>query len=79
MLNWFFIRPIHHTINLTCFDSLFQQPFVFVRNARSTPIFDRRFVDKRFNRVQYIEHLRLLGYQFRLLAHPFGLILPEST
>ena len=41
-------------------------------------MFDERFVGWSFNRAQQVEHLRLLGFEFRLLAHAYGELVPSK-
>lgn len=41
-------------------------------------MFDERFVGWLFNRAQQVEHLRLLGFEFRLLAHAYGELVPSE-
>ena len=67
-----------HSVHVACFDRLLQQPFVLVRHSRHVPVFDERFVGWLFNRVQQVEHLRLLGFEFRLLAHAYGELVPSE-
>ena len=67
-----------HSVHVACFDRLLQQPFVLVRHSRHVPVFDERFVGWLFNRAQQVEHLRLLGFEFRLLAHAYGELVPSE-
>ena len=53
-----------------------QEAFVFVPNTPDTPLFDERFTGEGFSRIQYIEHLRLRGFEFNIISHSFGMILP---
>ena len=66
------------SVHVACFDRLLQQPFVLVRHSRAVPVFDERFVGWSFNRAQQVEHLRLLGFEFRLLAHAYGELVPSK-
>lgn len=36
-------------------------------------LFDERFVDYGCNKVQYVDHLRLIGYEFYLLGRSFAM------
>lgn len=67
-----------HSVHVACFDRLLQQPFVLVRHSRAVPVFDERFVGWSFNRVQQVEHLRLLGFEFRILAQAYGELVPRE-
>ena len=42
-----------------------------------TPLFDERFVNYGYNKVQLIEHLRAMGYQFYILNQDFAIDLPH--
>lgn len=44
-----------------------------VRYTESTVLFDERFVDYGCNKVQYIDHLRNIGYRFYLLTQAFAM------
>ena len=57
---------------LPCFDWLLAELVMVVRNGRETPVFDQRFVDGWFDRVQYVEHLRLKGFRFWVLSDVYG-------
>lgn len=65
-------------MHVACFDRLLQQPFVLVRHSRAVPVFDERFVGWSFNRAQQVEHLRLLGFEFRILAQAYGELVPRE-
>ena len=67
-----------HSVHVACFDRLLQQPFVLVRHSRAVPVFDERFVGWSFNRAQQVEHLRLLGFEFRILAQAYGELVPRE-
>ena len=66
------------SVHVACFDRLLQQPFVLVRHSRAVPVFDERFVGWSFNRAQQVEHLRLLGFEFRILAQAYGELVPRE-
>ena len=36
-------------------------------------LFDERFVDYGCNKVQYVDHLRLRGYEFYILTQTFAM------
>ena len=67
-----------HSVHVACFDRLLQQHFVLVRHSRAVPVFDERFVGWSFNRAQQVEHLRLLGFEFRILAQAYGELVPRE-
>ena len=40
-----------------------QEPYVFVKRSEFLPRFDERFVDYGKNKVQFVSHLRMLGFK----------------
>lgn len=50
-----------------CFDSIRYEPYLLVPKAEQTPLFDERFVGYGKNKIQFVQHLRLLGFQFFVL------------
>ena len=47
------------------------------RRSTHLPLFDERFINYGYNKVQWIEHLRWLGYQFAVMAHSFAVDIPH--
>ena len=62
---------------IKCFVTDFQEPYVMLRYAASTPLFDERFINYGYNKVQLIEHLRAAGFQFYILNDAFAVDLPH--
>ena len=62
---------------IRCFITDFQEPYVMLRYSPETPLFDERFVNYGYNKVQLIEHLRAMGYQFYILNNDFAIDLPH--
>jgi len=62
---------------LSCFDSLRYEPYVAVRwcptdGARPVaPYYDERFHGYGKNKIEYIQHLRMMGYSFAILPEAF--------
>mgnify|MGYP004686284661 FL=1 len=54
-----------------------QEPYVFVKRSAKLPRFDERFVNYGKNKVQWIIHLRLLGYKYYVLSHSFAVDVPH--
>lgn len=63
---------------MTCFRERFLEPYVMVRRTDVLPLFDERFINYGFNKVQWIENLRYLGYEFSVLSHAFAVDIPHS-
>ena len=49
-----------------------------VRKTPELPLFDERFVDYGLNKVEWIETLRYLGYEFYVLSHAFAVDVPHK-
>jgi hypothetical protein len=71
---------VRHIRTLDCFDSLRYEPYVVLQwcptgkpdPVRATaPYYDERFHGYGKNKIQYIQHLRLAGYQFAVLPEGF--------
>lgn len=72
---------------LSCFVLDFQEPYwlsvvmmfsyVLLPYSSGTPLFDERFVDYGYNKVQLIEHLRAANFKFYILNHAFAMDLPH--
>ena len=59
-------------MNITCFDSSFQQPILLVRHSSNTPI-----IPPSLHQISYVETFRLLGYQFQVLLKPFAFMIDQ--
>ena len=56
-LNW----NGNSVMEMRCVLNDFQEPYVMLRRSPNTPLFDERFVNYGYNKVQLIEHLRYLS------------------
>lgn len=64
---------------ISCFHTLRYEPYVVIRWCDSSqgphrpvaPYYDERFYGYGKNKIEYIQHLRLLGYQFQVLPEGF--------
>ena len=61
-----------------CFKQRFLEPYVMVKRWEGLPLFDERFINYGFNKVQWIEHLRYLGFEFHVLAQSYAVDMPHS-
>ena len=41
--------------------------YLVLKYTSELPLFDERFVNYGYNKVQYVDHLRLRGYEFYIL------------
>lgn len=49
-----------------------------VRKSESMPMFDERFINYGYNKVQWLEHLRYMGYDFQILTNGFAVDIPHG-
>ena len=56
-----------------------QEPYVLLKRSPSTPVFDERFVDYGYNKIQLVEHLRHVGYDFLVLMTSYGMDMPHRS
>lgn len=71
--------PLSHVQNYHT-DDWFDLPsdtYVFVKRSPSLPRFDERFVDYGKNKVQFVSHLRMLGYKYYVLSQSFAIDVPH--
>ena len=50
-----------------------------VRRTEQLPLFDERFINYGLNKVQWIENLRYLGFEFSVLSQAFAVDIPHSS
>ena len=63
---------------MDCFRQRFLEPYVMVRRTEILPLFDERFINYGFNKVQWIENLRYLGFEFYVLGQSFAFDIPHE-
>ena len=75
--SWYLKVANFPLIPVNCFKSYTQEPYIVVRKSPELPLFDERFVNYAYNKVQWIEHLRYRGYQFSVLRNGFAVDMPH--
>ena len=63
--------------NVTCWKNPYQEPYVIVHRNDSIAQFYEGFVNYGFNKISYIETLRLDGYRFVIGGNFFAFDLPH--
>ena len=76
--SWYKLPPNSNARYMKCFRQRFMEPYVMVRNTPDLPLFDERFIDYGFNKVEWIETLRYLGYEFYVLSQAFAVDVPHE-
>jgi len=62
---------------IPCFKSLRYEPYLVVPRLDTTPGFDERFVGYGKNKIEWIQHLRFLGFVFYVLPRAFVVHCPH--
>ena len=63
---------------LRCVMNDYQEPYVMLRRSPNTPLFDERFVNYGYNKVQWLEHLRYVGFDYEILTNGFAVDIPHG-
>ena len=48
-----------------------------IKKTNEMPLFDERFINFGFNKIEWIETLRYTGYKFAVLINGFGMDVPH--
>ena len=51
--------------------------YIFIRRSEHMPMFNELFFNYGRNKVEWIEHLRYIGYKFAILVQGFGVDVPH--
>lgn len=46
--------------------------FIIVPKSSQLPLFNPAFIDYGYNKIEWLTHLRLLGYRFSVLSHSWA-------
>ena len=74
---WFSFPASTRFIFKQCFNHVFQEPYLMVRRSLSLPLFDERFINYGYNKVEYFENLRQAGFSFYILNNAFAMDFPH--
>ena len=55
----------------------FKSRYLIVRKSEHMPLFDERFINYGYNKQQWVEHLRYVGYKFAQLVQGYGIDIPH--
>lgn len=73
--DWFYSQSL--TIPVSCWKSDTQEPYVVVKKVPGMPRFNESFIDYAFDKVQWLEHLRYIGYRFEVLVNGYSVDIPH--
>ena len=76
---WWEAQPGDDAYNVPCFDSIRYEPYLLVPKAEHTPAFDERFVGYGKNKIQWVQHVRMLGFAFHVLPQGFVIHVPHVS
>ena len=68
---WF--RTTQPLLKMKCFPNRLQESYLLMKYSPDMLLFDERFVNYGCNKVQYVDHLRMRGYEFYLLTRSFAM------
>ncbi|KAK8825130.1 hypothetical protein WA556_006418 [Blastocystis sp. ATCC 50177/Nand II] len=74
---WYTLPASTRFLFKQCFNHVFQEPYLMVRRSAFLPLFDDRFINYGYNKVQWVETLRWLGFQFALVTQSFAVDVPH--
>ena len=74
---WFVTQQSSRVSRIRCFAANFREPYLMVKYTRSLPLFHEGFVNYGYNKVQYFENLRQMGYSFYIMNHVFAMDFPH--
>ena len=57
---WYTLPASTRFLFKQCFNHVFQEPYLMVRRSAFLPLFDDRFINYGYNKVQWVETLRWL-------------------
>ena len=77
MPEWFVTSPSSPVSRIRCFMTDFMEPYLMVRLSPDLPLFDDRFVNYGYNKVEYVENLRQAGVSFFILNQAFAMDFPH--
>lgn len=76
---WYTLPASTRFLFKQCFNHVFQEPYLMVRRSAFLPLFDDRFINYGYNKVQWVETLRWLGFQFALVTQSFAVDVPAPA
>ena len=73
--DWFFTQS--DLLDVSCLASDTQEPYMVVKRHPGLPRFNESFVNYAYNKVQWLEHLRYVGYRYSILSNGYSVDIPH--
>ena len=64
-------------MKLECLRSDTQEPYVVVKRSAMLPAFNEYFVTYAYDKIQWLEHLRRLGYYYQVMVEGYSVDVPH--
>jgi glycosyltransferase-like protein LARGE len=78
-MNWRYLPKNITIIKVNCLLNDNQEPYLIVKKSNSLPLFEERFVNYGFNKVEWITNLRYAGFKFYMFAQAFAIDVPHPA
>ena len=75
--DWFSLNRSNPIATIQCIPNYEQEPYYILKKGAATPLYDERFVNYGYNKMQHMRHLTYVGYRFSILTNAFSLDLPH--
>lgn len=76
---WFHLSENNPVVKLSCLPNYEQEPYYILKKTSTTPLYDERFVDYGYNKIQHMRHLTYVGYSFYILTEAYAMDMPHPT
>ena len=75
--DWFFLNRTLPIARIRCIPNYEQEPYYVLKKGKDTPLYDERFVNYGYNKMQHMRHLTYVGYSFSILTNAFTIDIPH--
>ena len=75
--DWLELSTNSSIIKYRCFLNFEQEPYFIVKYTNHTAVYDEKYINYGFNKIQYFEYWRLQGGKFYLLTNSFAVDMPH--
>ena len=75
--DWLELSTNSSIIKYRCFLNFEQEPYFIVKYTNNTTVYDEKYINYGFNKIQYFEYWRLQGGKFYLLTNSFAVDMPH--